>query len=116
VAWGGQSFVYTIPSKASITFKWAPTVSISEKYAPFLLFGRKISVRQTAGGISVIFPSVNTYTVELFDMSGRALMRKNVSGDKALLYSCGLGRGMYVVRITCGANSFLRQFLWISGN
>jgi glucosylceramidase len=63
VAWGAQTFVYTVPSKASITFKWAPAVSISEKHAPPLLPGRNVSVRQTRGGISVGFPSINSYTV-----------------------------------------------------
>jgi glucosylceramidase len=116
VAWGGQSFVYTVPSKASITFKWAPTVSISKKNPPSFLFGRKISVRQTAGGISVKFPSVNTYTVELFDMNGRALMRKNVSGERALLDTRGLGRGMYVVRIICDGTYLLTPFHLVVGN
>ena len=116
VAWGGQSFVYTIPSKASITFKWAPSVSISEKYAPSLLFGRNVSARQTAGGISVKFPSVNTYAVELFDLHGRVLIRKNVSSDNAFLDTHKLGRGMYVVRISCDGNSALKLFHWVIGN
>ena len=116
VAWSGQSFAYTVPSKASITFKWAPTVSISEKIAPALLFRRNVSARQTARGISIKFPSVNTYTVDLFDMSGRALMKKSVFGDNAVLDTRGLGKGMYVVRISCGGTSLLKRCLWVNGN
>jgi glucosylceramidase len=116
VVWGGQAFVYTVPSKASITLKWAPTVSISEKYAPSLLPGRDVTVRPTAGGILVKFSSVNTSTVELFDVNGRALMRKNVSGDKTVLNTRGLRKGMYVVRISCGGDSYIKRYLWVNGN
>jgi glucosylceramidase len=112
VAWGGQSFAYTVPSKASITFKWTPAVSISERNAPSPLLGRNVSVRQTAGGISVGFPSINSCAVELIDVNGRALMRRNVSGGKALLDTRGLGRGIYFVRVLSGAMAVVKSCVW----
>ncbi|HUI94046.1 MAG TPA: glycoside hydrolase family 30 beta sandwich domain-containing protein [Chitinivibrionales bacterium] len=115
VVWGGQSFSYLVPSKASFTFKWAPTVSISERMAQAAAFGRRVWARQSADGISLKFPSVNTYAVELFAMSGRALIKKIVSGDRAALNTRGLGTGIYMVKITCGKCS-LQPFHWIIGN
>jgi hypothetical protein len=112
VVWSGQSFAYTVPSKASITFKWAPAVSISERTAPPRLSGRNVSVRQTAGGISVRFPFVNNYTVELIDVNGRALMRRNGSGNKVVLDKRGLGRGIYFVRVLSGGMTVVKSCVW----
>jgi hypothetical protein len=97
---------------ASITFKWAPTVSISERNTLPPLLGRNISARQIRGGISVGFPTINSYTVELIDMNGRALMRKNVSGGKALLATRGLGRGIYFVRVLSGGMAVVKSCVW----
>jgi glucosylceramidase len=112
VVWSGQSFAYTVPSKASITFKWAPAVSISERNAPPRLFGRNVSARQIRGGISVRFPFVSNYTVELVDVNGRALMRRNGSGDKVVLDKRGLGRGIYFVRVLSGGMTVVKSCVW----
>ncbi len=115
VAWGGQSFVYTVPSKASITFKWAPTVGIRETVAPSPAPGRGVWVRRTAGGFAVGLPSVNRYAVDLFDVRGRVLAGQQAVGGASFLDTRGLAGGMYFVRVAGQGTAVVKACVWDGG-
>ena len=109
VLWSGQSFTYTVPSKASITFKWTPAIAVLQNYMPPSLLGLNVSLRQAHGYISVGLPSVNSYTIELFDVRGRSLARNSATGGNSFIDTRGLGSGMYFFRVLANGMSVVKS-------
>jgi glucosylceramidase len=111
VTWGAEAFDYTIPAKASITFKWAPAASVDDKATPPAMTGKKTVVRNMREGTEIVFPFAGRYSVEMFDMTGRLCAQQVSRGDKAFLGTRRTGTGMYVLKISSGNNIILRRIL-----
>jgi glucosylceramidase len=110
VVWAGQAFSYTVPSKASITFAWSPSVAVQ----PFVSsrdLERLVSLTHVSGGFSVVIPPAHGFSVELLNIRGRLLARKCIAGTEAFLDTRGIPPGTYLIRAICGEAHWQRRVL-----
>jgi|WetSurMetagenome_2_1015567.scaffolds.fasta_scaffold00130_8 glucosylceramidase len=104
VVWGGQAFSYLVPSKASITFAWTPSTAAREPYSSGDGAERSISIRQVRGGFAVSAAGMKGLSLEILDLRGRVLARREFEGTAAFIDKRGFPPGMYLIRAGCGAN------------
>jgi glucosylceramidase len=112
VVWGSEAFNYTIPTKATITFKWGvPVVGVAGKGLPVVPIRTNISFQRTGTGYAIQFPVAGSYAVELFDVRGRMVLQKLVNGARVQLYSKDYAKGLYYVRVQGKEGAYLRNIV-----
>jgi beta-glucanase (GH16 family) len=110
--WGGVIDNSIFPQRMVIdyvkAFAWDNNAGVRDGHRAGTSAGMSLFARRLPGGIAVGFPSVNNYSVELYDVAGRLLGQKNIFGDKGFINTGGRARGTYVVRITGRGLTFVK--------
>jgi hypothetical protein len=102
--WGGAIDNGIFPQRMVVdyvkVYAWNKNAAARPARAPASSVPALCAARAVPGGVAVIFPSVNHYKVELFEVTGRLLAWKTIFGDKAFLNAGIRTKGMCLVRIT----------------
>jgi glucosylceramidase len=109
VVWAGQAFSYTVPSKASITFHWSPTVGLAQRFISSRDLDSQIRIRRTRGGFGIALPPTRGFSLGLLDTKGRVLVQRQVQGKEAFLDMRKFSPGIYVVSLVCGEAKWERR-------
>lgn len=111
VVWAGQAFSYTVPSKASITFQWTPSTAARVPLASPDNPSRAISIRQVHGGFAVSAPWAKGFSLEVLDLRGRVLARREVHGSGGFIANHEFPPGIHVIRGVCGGKTWQQRIV-----